>query len=89
MFNYLKNLFFLFFVFFFTELCLLESDWSISSESQVRLISPLTKNNDLNDLYTLDLNTNLIKIGKHIGNHQEKVVSLKKLIGVILKMLNL
>ena len=51
MFNYLKNLFFLFFVFFFTESMSLESDWSISSESQVRLISPLTKNNDLNDLY--------------------------------------
>lgn len=51
MLHYLKNIFFLFFVFFFTESMSLESDWSISSESQVRLISPLTKNNDLNDLY--------------------------------------
>ena len=46
-----RNLFFIFFIFFFTKAIALESDWSLGHESHARLISPLTHNNNQSEIY--------------------------------------
>lgn len=40
-----------FIIFFFTHVYALESDWSMGIESQTRIVSPFTNNNDQNEFY--------------------------------------
>ena len=46
-----RSLFFIFIIFFFTKVIALETDWSFGHESQARLISPLTHNNNQSEIY--------------------------------------
>ena len=46
-----KFLISLFIIFFFTTVYGLESDWSMGIESQTRIVSPFTHNNDQNEFY--------------------------------------
>ena len=46
-----RYLFFIFVFFFFTNSMALETDWSVGSESQVRLISPITHNDNQSEIY--------------------------------------
>jgi len=45
------NVFLILALFFSANTLALESEWSNDAESQVRLISPITKNNNQNDFY--------------------------------------
>ena len=46
-----RYLFFIFALFFFTKSIALETDWSLGNESQVRLISPLTHNDNQSQIH--------------------------------------
>ena len=46
-----KYIFFIISVFFFTKSVALESDWSFEDKSKVRIISPLTSNNQQNEIF--------------------------------------
>ena len=47
----IKYLFFIFVISPFTSVWALQSDWSNGTESQVRLISPITHNNGSDNIY--------------------------------------
>ena len=46
-----KYLFFFIVFFFFTNVKSMETDWNYGVESQIRIISPMTKNNNQNEIY--------------------------------------
>ena len=47
----INYLFYIISIFFFTNAFAFQTDWSNGTESQVRIISPLTHNNNQNELY--------------------------------------
>ena len=47
----IRYLLILFIIFFFTNLKALESNWSVSNESKVRIFSPNTNNNNENVIF--------------------------------------
>ena len=51
MLRFIKKLFFISLIFFFTPIWALQSDWSSDTESQLRLISPTTHNDNLKNIY--------------------------------------